>query len=136
MPRLCSLSHFSSESSAIQPLQLAYGILGFAVVALFTRIGNGVYNKAADIGADLVRSSEAAPDPAVIADSAGDVLGGVVGATSDLGDSFVMSVFGGLVLGGAHCRSGIGMVRARPPGHRRVRSPRRPARRLRDSLWS
>ena len=85
--------------TAIQPLQLAYGILGFAVVALFTRIGNGVYNKAADIGADLVRSSESAPDPAVIADSAGDVLGGVVGATTDLGDSFVMSVFGGLVLG-------------------------------------
>ncbi|MGI8518052.1 MAG: sodium/proton-translocating pyrophosphatase [Acidimicrobiia bacterium] len=74
--------------------RLAFGILGFSVVTLFTRIGNAVYNKAADIGADLAQASE----PSVIADSAGDVLGGVVGATSDLGDSFVMSVFGALVL--------------------------------------
>lgn len=74
--------------------RLAFGILGFSVVTLLTRIGNAVYNKAADIGADLAQASE----PSVIADSAGDVLGGVVGATNDLADSFVMSVFGALVL--------------------------------------
>jgi K(+)-stimulated pyrophosphate-energized sodium pump len=80
---------------------LAFGVLGFAVVTLFTRIGTGVYNKAADIGADLAYSEQSAPAPAVVADSAGDVLGGIVGATTDLADSFVMSVLGALLLASA-----------------------------------
>ena len=88
------------------PRRLAFAILGFSVVTLFTRIGTGVYNKAADIGADLARSSEP-PQPAVIADSAGDVLGGVVGATADLADSFVMSVLGALVLAAIALNPGL-----------------------------
>lgn len=44
--------------SALSPRRLAFGILGYSVVTLFTRIGTGVYNKAADIGADLARSGE------------------------------------------------------------------------------
>jgi K(+)-stimulated pyrophosphate-energized sodium pump len=80
------------------PRTLAFGVLGYAIVSLFTRIGTGVYNKAADIGADLAHTEERAPEPALVADSAGDVLGGVVGATIDLAGSFVMSVLGAFLL--------------------------------------
>jgi K(+)-stimulated pyrophosphate-energized sodium pump len=87
----------ATDLVTVSARRLAFAILGYSVVTVLTRIGNGVYNKAADIGADLTRTAESA-HPAVIADSAGDVLGGVVGATADLADSFIMSVLGAVVL--------------------------------------